>query len=70
MKRTIIILLFLLNSVFAQQIGQWKIYSDMKDVKGSVNSENAIWANTDGGAFMYNAAEGSYLALTKASFLL
>jgi ligand-binding sensor domain-containing protein len=69
MKKLTLFCLFISSCLIAQSIGQWKIYSDMKDVKKSVSISGKIWAISDGGAFNFKSDENSFLTLTKAEGL-
>ncbi len=53
----------------AQSIGQWRIYSDLKDVKAVVSVDNNVWAATDGGVFKFNLTDSSYTIYNKADGL-
>ncbi len=69
--KTLKIFLFVLNvgAVTAQNIGQWKIYSDMKDVRSSVLLSNEVWSATSGGAFKFTVGDTNYQIFTKADGL-
>ncbi|MGE5351737.1 MAG: two-component regulator propeller domain-containing protein [Acidobacteriota bacterium] len=70
--RTILIavtLLLLSWSVYPQQIGTWRSYSNMQNVRGAQASNVGMWAATSGGAFFYNFSDSSYLKLAKAEGL-
>lgn len=59
------------NLVFSQNIGTWKIHSNMKDVKKSVASVNTVWSVSTGGAFGINpASDTSFNVLNKANGLI
>ncbi|MCX6168202.1 MAG: T9SS type A sorting domain-containing protein [Ignavibacteriales bacterium] len=57
------------NSIFAQAVGQWKIYSDMKSINDAVVTSSGVWAATQGAAFKFNSADSSFSVLTKADGL-
>jgi ligand-binding sensor domain-containing protein len=69
MKKLTLICLFISSVVFSQTVGQWKIYSDMKNVTESISSTDEIWAISEGGAFSFNPSENTYKSLTKADGL-
>jgi ligand-binding sensor domain-containing protein len=69
MKKLTLICLFISSIVFSQTVGQWTIYSDMKNVTESIFSTDEIWAISEGGAFSYNPSENTYKSLTKADGL-
>jgi ligand-binding sensor domain-containing protein len=59
------------TSIHSQNIGEWKIYSDMKNIKDASNSSEGIWAVTNGGAFRLNSsADTSFLILNKTDGLI
>lgn len=53
----------------AQAVGQWKIYSDMKNVRSTVTTQSEVWAITGGGVFKFNTSDSSYTTITKAEGL-
>lgn len=69
LKSVLLALLFASQLAVAQQIGTWEIYSDMKKVKSAVLLSDLIYAATEGGAFSYNPADGSFKTFTKAEGL-
>ncbi|MEG8945837.1 two-component regulator propeller domain-containing protein [Rosettibacter firmus] len=69
MKNLLLISVILLSSLKAQNIGEWKIFSDMKDVQAITKTNDGIWAATTGGAFKYNFLDESIITLTKAEKL-
>lgn len=64
-----LILIAFSTSIFAQAVGQWKIYSDMKNINGAVVTSSGVWAATEGAAFKLNFADSSYSVITKADGL-
>ncbi len=58
-----------INSIHTQNVGEWKIYSDMKKINSAVISGAGIWAATDGAAFNFNFADSSFTTVTKANGL-
>ncbi|KAF0152813.1 MAG: two component regulator propeller domain-containing protein [Ignavibacteria bacterium] len=68
-SRILIILIVFSTCMSAQNFGNWKIYADMKSVKGSVLIGNEIWAATSGGAFKTGVSDTSYTVYTKADGL-
>lgn len=69
MKKLTLIYLLMSTTVFSQSIGDWKIYSDMKDSKMSLSTNNGFWVVTTGGAYFYNTEDNSFIKLTKAEGL-
>ncbi|MEW6701793.1 MAG: hypothetical protein AB1298_03660, partial [Bacteroidota bacterium] len=53
----------------AQAVGQWKIYSDMKNVRSTSTTQSEVWAISGGGAFKFNPSDSSYTTITKAEGL-
>ncbi len=68
-RNALIILLIFSPFIFAQKIGSWNIYTDMKNVIQSAVVSEGLWAVTQGGAFYFNFSDNSYLQLTKSSGL-
>ncbi|HEX2867472.1 MAG TPA: two-component regulator propeller domain-containing protein [Ignavibacteriales bacterium] len=56
-------------AVYAQQIGVWRNYSNMQNVRSAQASSDGIWAATAGGAFFYSFSDSSYQKLEKAEGL-
>ena len=46
------------------RVGEWKSYTDMRQVRAVVVSGNDIWAATGGGVFHYSARDSSFQKLT------
>lgn len=69
MKKIILIIILSFSLLKAQNISEWKIYSDMKSIQCIAASSNGIWAATNGGAFLYNSPDDSFKTLTKADKL-
>ncbi|MEW6652763.1 MAG: two-component regulator propeller domain-containing protein [Bacteroidota bacterium] len=67
--RILIILFVYTACLYAQNFGSWKVYADMKSVKGTVLIGNEIWAATSGGAFKTGVGDSSYTIFTKADGL-
>lgn len=66
-KNKVIVLLFaMITQVYSQNIGEWHIYSDMKDVKALSLSSSNVWAATTGGAFSKTLNDTLFLVLNKA----
>ncbi|MHB8905905.1 MAG: type IX secretion system anionic LPS delivery protein PorZ [Melioribacteraceae bacterium] len=64
-----LILIALSTSIYAQAVGQWKIYSDMKSINDAVVTSSGVWTATEGAAFKLNFADSSYSVITKADGL-
>ncbi len=69
MIRKLVLFYFVSLSIFAQGIGTWKNYSDMKSTKAIVLTNDGLWAATSGGVFNFNFADSSYNIITKADGL-
>ncbi|MCX7875815.1 MAG: hypothetical protein N2321_06560 [Melioribacteraceae bacterium] len=71
MKISNVILFFILinNFLFGQNIGNWKIYSDLKTINSISLDNNIIWASTSGGVFNYNLTDSSFKTFSKANGL-
>ena len=69
MKKLTIIFFAAISIVYSQQVGQWKIYSDMTKISSVINGQSGVWAVTTGGAFKYGFSDNSYTTLTKANGL-
>ncbi len=67
MKKLFITFILIISTLNAQTINEWKIYSDMKNVQGIINSDDGIWAATTGGAFKFNFLDESFQTYTKAN---
>jgi hypothetical protein len=52
MKKAVLITLLLISQSFAQ-IGKWENYTDMKNVRKINPTDNAIFAGTEGGIFIF-----------------
>lgn len=61
-------LLILSLPVFAQQIGQWRNYTNMGVVTDAAEDSRGIWAATSGGAFHFNTSTNSFLTLNTVSY--
>jgi ligand-binding sensor domain-containing protein len=70
MKRILALLFVLISSsYFAQQTGNWKIYTSMSSINDFVFSDSFIWGATTGGAFQFSAGDSSYKKFTKVEGL-
>lgn len=61
--------LLISSTIFAQNMGDWKNYTNMKDVAYTLSYENNIWAATGGGAFLFNSADSTYQQFTQSEGL-
>lgn len=55
-------LVFLVSFGDARQmtgLGRWKSFTDMRSVRAIARSGDSVWAATNGGVFLYNAAVGN-----------
>lgn len=71
MKSSKIMIVFFLTTkiLFAQAIGSWNIYSDLKNVNSIILDESFIWAASSGGVFSFNLIDSSYKIFSKANGL-
>jgi streptogramin lyase len=61
---------FLSSLTFAQQIGDWKNYTSMRNViTSSIDADNKIWGATSGGIFQFNQKDSTYKKYTKSEGL-
>lgn len=67
--RLCLFLIVLTIQTLAQNFGEWKIYSDLKDVRSTTIVGNNAWVATGGGVFKRNLIDSSYQILTKAEGL-
>ena len=51
------------------RVGEWKSYTDMRQVRAVAASGNDIWAATGGGVFHYSARDSSFQKLTNCDGL-
>jgi ligand-binding sensor domain-containing protein len=51
---------FILSNTAIAGIGDWKSYTDMKNVRSVASDGTTIWAATSGGVFQFNPADSSY----------
>lgn len=66
---SIVVLLNIIPTLFAQQQSNWHNYANMKNVNGVAVIETGLWAATRGGAFYYDFAEGKYNTYNKSEGL-
>ncbi len=66
---SIIAVLFLTTSSYSQQQSNWQNYSDMKSAKDIATTSTGIWTASQGGAYFFNIAEGTFNTYSKASGL-
>jgi len=62
-------MLFASSNIFTQEIGVWKNYTDMRNVREISLSGNNIWAATEGGVFKYDLTAGNFDSFTKSEGL-
>lgn len=70
MKKLLINVLLLCSISFAQSTYNWQNYSDLKDIRDFVFTNDGIWAASSGGSFNYNFSEKKYQTFGKAEGLL
>ena len=61
-----VMMLFASSKVFTQEIGVWKNYTDMRNVKEISLSGNNVWAATEGGVFKYDLSADDFDTFTKS----
>ncbi|MCX6151904.1 MAG: hypothetical protein NTX22_15370 [Ignavibacteriales bacterium] len=71
MKKIILSLLCTLLSlqISAQQLGNWKNFTNMKSISDALITPDGIWAATSGGAFYFNFNNSTYSQFNKAKGL-
>jgi ligand-binding sensor domain-containing protein len=57
------------SNILAQQISNWKNYTDMKVTKDVATSSTGIWAATEGGAYFYNPTDKTFKTYSKSQGL-
>lgn len=62
----IVVMFVAASKIFPQEIGIWKNYTDMKNVREISLNENNLWAATEGGIFGYKIDEGIFETFTKS----
>lgn len=66
-----LILILIYSTIRPQNIGSWRIYSDMKDIKEAAIASEGVWAVSNGGAFMLkSSSDTSFIVLNKADGLM
>jgi ligand-binding sensor domain-containing protein len=68
-KLTFLFVVVYFSSFYPQQVTNWKIFTDMKNVADVAFSGETIWAATDGGAFKHSIIDSSYQTFTNAEGL-
>lgn len=63
--RIFLLILVITLPAYAQQMGIWKNYTNMKSIVDAGITAEGVWAATSGGAFFYNFNDKSFLQLTK-----
>ncbi|KAB2843696.1 MAG: hypothetical protein F9K45_05750, partial [Melioribacteraceae bacterium] len=61
-----VMMLFASSNIFTQEIGVWKNYTDMRNVREISVFENNLWAATEGGVFKYDLTAGNFDSFTKS----
>jgi len=62
--------LTLIAGTVSAQIGTWKSYTSMQDVRSHVRDGNRYWVATIGGMFLWDGASGEFESYTNAEGLL
>ena len=60
---------FVLSTAAIAGIGDWKSYTDMKNVRSVASDGTTIWAATSGGIFQFNPADSTYQKLVNSDGL-
>jgi ligand-binding sensor domain-containing protein len=68
MKKAVLITLLLISQSFAQ-IGKWENYTDMKNVRKINPTDNAIFAGTEGGIFIFYPESNQFEKILKVDGL-
>jgi ligand-binding sensor domain-containing protein len=68
MKASNLFLILFLSAfcINAQSIGSWRVYSNLKDVRGTIVAGNDIWAATSGGVFKTGTVDSTITPFSKA----
>ncbi len=66
----LLLLLFGINFLYAQETYNWKNYTDMKNVRSVRSAQSGIWAASSGGGFFYNTVSGEFITLHKNDGLI
>ncbi len=70
MNKVIVSFLLLTLIVYSQTASNWQNYSDLKDIRDFIFTQNEIWASSAGGAFDYNFLNKVYTTYGKAEGLI
>ena len=69
-NKAILVFLLLTTSLFSQNIGTWKNFTNMDDVMGISSTSDGFWIATTGGAgYFSNSANNFELFLTNSEGL-
>lgn len=66
---SLLTILLLTTAVYPQQLGVWKNFSNLQNIRDAYVTDDGIWAACQGGVFFYNRKDNSYLILNKAEGL-
>jgi len=69
MKRILILAILLGSVIFAQQPGSYINFTSMKNINYTTIKDNKIYSATDGGIFIFNTSDSSYITLNKSNGL-
>lgn len=64
-----ILAIALLVTISYAGVGDWKSYTDMKNIRGTAPGGNSIWAATTGGVFQFTPSDSAYRKLTNSEGL-
>lgn len=68
-SKVVLILFTFSNFIFGQNIGEWKIYSDLKTVNSISKGDNSFWTASSGGVFQFSFKDSSFNIYSKANGL-
>jgi ligand-binding sensor domain-containing protein len=64
------LLIIYITGLNAQEVFNWQNYTDMKNVRSIVGTQNGVWAASAGGGFFYNSSGNSFKKLHKSDGLI
>lgn len=67
--RKLLLILFLAGTVWAQEFGSWKNFTDMEVINNFVFNSNSLSAATTGGLFIFSPSDSTYKTYTKSEGL-
>lgn len=64
------IILIFFSIINAQEVSNWQNYTDMKNVRSVLGTQNGLWAASSGGGFFYNSQTNNFKTLHKSEGLI